>query len=137
MLFILLLKLKHLDASTSIMDVLNLDNAKNNLVTFCDRSKIMIHEKGITSIQGISQLNGVLFMDILKENLISISQIYDGKCLVEFTHKEYILYGNIDSLLLRVSGQRTPVNILVILLPFCATKPISVQKSFGFKYWIC
>ena len=67
-------------------------------VTFNDGSKSQIRGKGINSLPRLPDIANVLYVEGLKENLLSISQIYDqdfmvlfskGKCLVldEFRKK--------------------------------------------------
>ena len=65
-------------------------------VTFSDGSKSQIKEKGIISLPGLSDIENVLYVEGVKVNLLSISQICDqdfmvlfskGKCLVMNKHE--------------------------------------------------
>ena len=64
---------------------------KGDNVTFGDGSKSYIKVKGIISLLGLPDIANVLYMEGLRVNLLSISQIWDqnlmvlfskGKCLV-------------------------------------------------------
>lgn len=59
---------------------------------FGNKNKAMICGKGSISAPRILELKNVLFVDVLKENLISISQICDEICLTKFNHKECTMY---------------------------------------------
>ena len=67
------------------------ESKKGGNVTFGDRSKSQIKGKGIISLPGLPEIANVLYVEGLKMNLLSISQICDqdfmvlfskGKCLV-------------------------------------------------------
>lgn len=54
-------------------------------------------------------------MEGLKENLISISQIFDNKGLVKFTHNKCIVYDSLENII--VKGMRLENN------HFCVGNP--------------
>ena len=67
------------------------ESKKCGNVTFNDESKSQIKRKGTISLLGLLDIANVLYVEGLKVNLLSISQIYDqdfmvlfskGKCLV-------------------------------------------------------
>lgn len=53
-----------------------------------DGNQSQIREKGSIEIQGFSELREVLYVKDLKENVLSISQICDDDCIVQFSNKE-------------------------------------------------
>lgn len=63
----------------------NLVRVNDAFVVSCDGNKAMICEKGCISAPGLPEL---------RVKLISISQIYNNKCLVKFTHKKFTMYDN-------------------------------------------
>ena len=72
-------------------------------VTFRDGSKSQIKGKGIISLLGLLNIANVLYVEGLRVNLLSISQICDqdfmmlfskGKCLV-FNEQEQLIGGSI------------------------------------------
>ena len=67
------------------------ESKKGGNVTFGDRSKSQIKGKGIISLPGLPNIANVLYVESLRVNLLSISQICDqdfmvlfskGKCLI-------------------------------------------------------
>ena len=81
--------LRHMTIDRSFFKVL--ESKKVGNVTFGDGSKSQIKEKGIISLPGLPDIANVLYVEGLRVNLLSISQICDqdfmvlflkGKCLV-------------------------------------------------------
>ena len=75
---------------------------KGSNVTFGDRSKSQIKGKGIISLPGLSDIANVLYVEGLRVNLLSISQICDqdfmvlfskGKCLVMDESRKNLISG--------------------------------------------
>ena len=80
---------RHMTGDRSLFKVF--ESKKGGNVTFGDRSKSRIKGKGIISLLGLQDIANVLYMEGLRVNLLSISQICDqdfivlfskGKCLV-------------------------------------------------------
>ena len=80
---------RHMTGDQSLFKVF--ESKKGGNVTFGDRSKSQIKEKGIISLLGLPHIANVLYVEGLRVNLQSISQICDqdfmvlffkGKCLV-------------------------------------------------------
>ena len=80
---------RHMNGDQSLFKVF--ESKKGGNVTFGDRSKSQIKGKGIISLSGLPDIANVLYVEGLKVNLLSISQLCDqdfmvlfskGKCLV-------------------------------------------------------
>ena len=80
---------RHITGYRSLFKVF--ESKKGDNVTFGDGSKSQIKGKGIISLPRLSDIANVLYVEGLRVNLLSISQIYDqdfmvlfskGKCLV-------------------------------------------------------
>lgn len=80
-------------------------------VTIGDGNKAMICGKQSISVPGILQLKDV---EVLKENLISISQICDNKCLVKSTHKDCTFYDSLGNILVKGTLKKT---IIMLVTP--------------------
>ena len=75
---------------------------KGGNVTFSDGSKSQIKGKGIISLPGLPDIANVLYVEGLRVNLLSISQIYDqdfmvlflkGKCFVMDKYRKNLISG--------------------------------------------
>ena len=80
---------RHMTGNRSLFKVFESTNGGN--VTFGDGSKSQIKRKGIISLPGLLDITNFLYVEGLRVNLLSISQICDqdfmvlfskGKCLV-------------------------------------------------------
>ena len=80
---------RHITGDRSLFKVF--ESKKGGNVTFGDGSKSQIKEKGTISLPGLLDISNVLYVEGLRVNLLSISQIFDqdfmvlflkGKCLV-------------------------------------------------------
>ena len=80
---------RHMTGDRSLFKVF--ESKKDGNVTFGDGSKSQIKGKGIISLPGLPNIANVFYVECLKVNMLSISQIYDqdfmvifskGKCLV-------------------------------------------------------
>ena len=80
---------RHMTGDRSLFKVFQ--SKKGGIVTFGDGSKSQIKGKGIISLPGLPDITNVLYVEGLRVNLLSISQICDqdfmvlfskGKCLV-------------------------------------------------------
>ena len=77
---------KHMTGNKGLFKTLF--EGKIGIVTFGDGSKSVIKEIGTMDIPGLPVFEDVWYVDGLKENLLSISQIYDNGLNVLFTKYE-------------------------------------------------
>ena len=82
--------LRHMTGDCSLFKVL--ESKKGENVTFGDGSKSQIKGKGTISLPGLPDITNMLYVEGLRVNLLSVSQICDqdfmvlfskGKCLIE------------------------------------------------------
>ena len=66
---------RHMTRDRSLFKVF--ESTKGDNVTFGDGSKSQIKGKGIISLLGLPDIANVLYVEGLRVNLLSISQIYD------------------------------------------------------------
>jgi hypothetical protein len=86
---------------------LTLSDSKSGNVTFGNDAPGKIKGKGIVSLSnGKRKSQDVLFVEGLKHNLLSVSQVYDRGCEVVFTSKECRIK-SMDSGQLVAKGIRT------------------------------
>ena len=64
---------------------------KGGNVTFGDRSKSQIKGKGIISLPGLPDIANVLYVEGLRVNLLSISQICDQDFMVLFSKGKFLV----------------------------------------------
>ena len=67
------------------------ESKKGGNVTFGDGSKSQIKGKGIISLPGLLDIANVLYMERLRVNLLSISQICDQYFIVLFSKGKYLV----------------------------------------------
>ena len=67
------------------------ESKKGGNVTFSDGSKSQIKEKGIISLPGLPDIANVLYVEGLRVNLFSISQICDQDFMVLFSKGKYLV----------------------------------------------
>ena len=65
----------------------SLKGKEDGYVMFGDGSHSQVLEKGTIDISGLSLLTDVLYIKVLKANLLSITQICDEDFLVQFSKK--------------------------------------------------
>ena len=91
---------RHITGYRSLFKVF--ESKKGDNVTFGDGSKSQIKGKGIISLPRLSDIANVLYVEGLRVNLLSISQIYDqdfmvlfskGKCLVMNESRKKLISG--------------------------------------------
>ena len=91
---------RHMIGDRSLVKVFK--SKKGGNVTFGDRSKSQIKGKGIISLPRLPDIANVLYVEGLRVNLLSISQIYDqdfmvlflkGKCLVMDESRKKLISG--------------------------------------------
>ena len=75
--------LRHMTGDRSLFKVF--ESKKGGNVTFGDESKSQIKGKGIISLPGLPDIANVLYIEGLKVNLLSISQICDQDFMVLFS----------------------------------------------------
>ena len=79
---------------------------KSRDVTFGNDAPGKIRGKGLVSLNSKGKAQDVLFVDGLKHNLLSVSQVCDRGCEVVFTSKEWkIKYVSLGQLVSK--GKRT------------------------------
>ena len=67
------------------------ESKKDGNVTFGDGSKSQIKGKGIISLLGLSDIANVLYVEGLRVNLLSMSQICDQDFMVPFLKGKYLV----------------------------------------------
>ena len=67
------------------------ESKKGGNATFGDRSKSQIKGKGIISLLGLRDIANVLYVEGLKVNLLSISQICDQDFMVLFSKRKCLV----------------------------------------------
>ena len=67
------------------------ESKKGDNVTFSDGSKSQIKGKGIISLLGLPDIANILYVEGLRVNLLSISQIYDQDFMVLFLKRKYLV----------------------------------------------
>ena len=91
---------RHMTGDRSLFKVF--ESKKGGNVTFGDGSKSQIKGKGIISLPGLLNIANVLYVEGLRVNLLSISQIFDqgfmvlflkGKCLVMDESRKKLVSG--------------------------------------------
>ena len=73
---------------------------KGGNVTFGDGSKSQMKGKGIISLRGLPNIANVLYMEGLRVNLLSISQIYDQNFMVLFSKGKCLLLNELGEQLI-------------------------------------
>ena len=86
---------------------------KENNVTFGNNAPVAIKGKGIVFLKEKVKYGNVLFIDGLKHNLLSVSQMCDHEHEVVFSSKNCVVR-NIDTSKVIIKGKRTPSNIYVL-----------------------
>ena len=81
------------------------ESKKGGNVTFGDGSKSQIKGKGIVSLLGLPDIANVLYVEGLKVNLLSISQICDQDFMVLFSKGKCLVMDEFGKKL--ISGVRT------------------------------
>jgi hypothetical protein len=103
---------KHMTGDKS--KFLTLGDSKSGNVTFGNDAPGKIKGKGIVSLcNGKRKAQDVLFVEDLKHNLLSVSQVCDRGCEVVFTSKDYRIK-TVDSGQLVAKGIRTENNVYVL-----------------------
>ena len=81
------------------------ESKKGGNVTFSDGSKSQIKGKGTISLLGLPDITNVLYVEGLRVNLLSISQIYDQDFMVLFSKRKCLMLNEPGKKL--ISGVRT------------------------------
>ena len=95
--------LRHITRDRSLFKVF--ESKKGGNVTFGDGSKSQIKGKGIISLPGLPEIANVLYVEGLKVNLLSISQICDQDFMVLFSKGKCLVMDEFGKKL--ISGVRT------------------------------
>ena len=80
---------RHMTGDRSLFKVF--ESKRGGNVTFGDGSKSQIKGKGIISLPGLSDIANVLYVEGLRVNLLSISQICDQDLMVLFSKGKYLV----------------------------------------------
>ena len=95
--------LRHMIGDRSLFKVF--ESKKGGNVTFGDGSKSQIKGKGIISPPGLLDIVNVLYVEGLRVNLLSISQICDQDFMVLFSKEKFLVMDESGKKL--ISGVRT------------------------------
>ena len=102
---------RHMTGDRSLFKVF--ESKKCGNVTFGDRSKSQIKGKGIIFLPGLPDISNVLYVEGLKVNLLSISQICDQNFMVLFLKGKCLVLNEFGKKL--ISGVRTLDNCYELL----------------------
>ena len=94
---------RHMTEDRSLFKVFK--SKKGGNVTFGDGSKSRIKEKGIISLPGLPDIANILYVEGLRVNLLSISQICDQDFMVLFSKGKCLVMNEFGKKL--ISGVRT------------------------------
>ena len=103
---------RHMTGDRSLFKVF--ESKKGGNVTFGDGSKSHLKGKGIISLPGLPDITNVLYVEGLKVNLLSISQICDQDFMVLFSKGKYLVMNESGKKL--ISGVRTLDNCYGLVL---------------------
>ena len=103
---------RHITGDQSLFKVFEYKKGGN--VTFSDRSKSQIKEKGTISLPGLPDIANVLYVKGLRVNLLSISQICDQDFTVLFSKGKCVVMDKSGKKL--ISGVRTLDNCYGLVL---------------------
>ena len=104
--------LRHVTGDRSLFKVF--ESKKGGNVTLGDRSKSQIKGKGIIFLLGLLDIANVLCVEVLRVNLLSISQIYDQDSMVLFLKGKCLVMDESGKKL--ISGVRTLDNCYGLVL---------------------
>lgn len=110
---------RHMSRDKSVFKHFN--EYRGSKVTFGDGNQSQIRGKWSVEIKGLSKLREVLYVKDLKANLLSISQICDDDCIVQFLKECNLFEENADWIM---GGLRTLDNCYGIGL----SSPINCNK---------
>ena len=108
---------------------------KGDNVTFGDRSKSQIKGKGIISLPRLPDIANVLYVEGLRVNLLSISQICDQDFMVLFSKGKCLVMDESGKKL--ISSIRTLDNVMdwFLMLILCAIAFVCQMKIYGINEW--
>lgn len=90
-------------------------------ITFGDINKAMICGKVSINAPRIPEPNDVLYMEGFKENLISISQIYESKYLIKFIHNKCTMYDSLGNIMVKDTKSKNKFYCIGNPLKLCIT----------------
>ena len=105
--------LRHMTVDRSLFKVF--ESKKGGNVTFGDGNKSQIKGKGTISLPGLPDIANALYVEGLRVNLLSISQIRDQDFMVLLSKGKFLVLNESRKKL--ISGVRTLDNCYSILLP--------------------
>ena len=94
---------RHMTGDRSLFKVF--ESKKGGNVTFGDGSKFQIKGKGIISLPGLLDIANVLYVEGLRVNLLSISQICDQDFMVLFSKGKCLVRNDVWTLVPRLKGE--------------------------------
>ena len=94
---------RHMTGDRSLFKVF--ESKKGGNVTFGDGSKSQIKGKGIISLPGLPDIANVLYVEGLRVNLLSISQICDQDFMVLFSKGKCLVRNDVWTLVPRPEGE--------------------------------
>ena len=94
---------RHMTGDQSLFKVF--ESKKGGNATFCDGSKSQIKGKGIISLPGLPDIANVLYVEGLRVNLLSISQICDQDFMVLFSKGKCLVMNDVWTLVPRPKGE--------------------------------
>ena len=124
---------RHMTGDRSFFKVFK--SKKDGNVTFGDGRKSQIKGKGIISLPGLPEIANVLYVEGLKMNLLSISQICDQDFMVLFSKGKCLVMDESGKKL--ISGVRILDNCYVwfLMLILYAIAYVYQMKIYGTKGW--
>ena len=124
---------RHMTGNRSLFKVFESKNGGN--VTFGDGSKSQIKRKGIISLPGLLDIANFLYVEGLRVNLLSISQIRDQDFMVLFSKGKFLVMDEFGKKL--ISGVHTLDNFMdwFLTLILCAIAFICQMKIYGINGW--
>ena len=111
------------------------ESKKGSNVTFGDGSKSQIKGKGVISLPGLLDITNILYVEGLRVNMLSISQICDQDFMVLFSEGKCLVMDESGKTL--ISGVRILDNCygLFLMLMLCIIAFVFQMKIYGTKRW--
>ena len=103
-------------------------------VTFGDGRKSQIKGKGTISLSRLPDITNVLYVEGLRMNLLSISQICDQDFMVLFSKGKCLVLNESRKKLISTTLQITVMDWYLMLI-LCAIAFIYQMKTYGTKGW--
>ena len=111
------------------------ESKKGGNITFGDTSKSQIKGKGIISLPKLSDIAKVLYVEGLRVNLLSISQICDQDFMVLFSKGKCLVMNESRKKLTVVFALLTTIMNWFLMLILCVTPFVCQMKIYGINEW--